>query len=131
MAEAIPRNASLAGTARLAVVIPGVAVGVFFSFLLEYCLPLYFGARGAAAQARGGSYPPDAWSVLWKYQQTVWIVGPFLAGLLSRCYGERLVWGAALLGQSVIPLALLYDPEPALMPLLALWLGATGSLAWI
>src|SRR5262249_35040516 len=103
----------------------------FFSFLLEYSLPLYFGARTAAAEARGGSYPPDAWSNLWKYQQTVWIVGPFLAGLLSRRYGERVVWGAALVAGAVIPLALLYVPEPALMRLLAVWLGATGSLAWI
>jgi MFS family permease len=131
MAESIPRDTSRAGTARLSVVIPVVAAGVFFGYLLEYSLPLYFGARSMAAQARGGSYPPDAWSVLWKYQQTVWIVGPFLAGLLSRRYGERLVWGAALLAQAIVPLALLYDPEPALMPLLALLLGATGSLAWI
>src|SRR5438094_69687 len=61
MAESIPRDTSRAGTARLTVVIPGVAVGVFFGYLLEYCLPLYFGARSTAAQARGGSYPPDAW----------------------------------------------------------------------
>jgi hypothetical protein len=131
MAASTPQGNALGGTARLGVVMPGVAVSVFFGALLDYCLPLYFGALNQEAQARGSSYPMDAWSVLWKYQQIVWIIGPFLAGLFSQRYGERFVWGAALLGQAVIPLALYLDPDPEHLRPVAMWLGLTGSLAWI
>src|SRR5262249_49366364 len=75
--------------------------------------------------------PADAWSVLFKYQQTVWIAGPFLAGLFARRYGERLVWSAALAVQAIIPLVLLTDPAPGILKLLALGLGLTGTLTLI
>jgi hypothetical protein len=131
MTDSTTRVDPAPGTARLAVVIPVTAGSIFFGSLLDYALPLYFGALSQAAEARGGRYPADAWSVLFKYQQTVWIAGPLLAGLLARRYGERLVWSAALAAQAVIPLVLLTEPAPGVLKLLALGLGLTGTLTWI
>ena len=119
------------GTARLLIVTLGSLVGIFYAAALDYSLPLYFGALNETARGQGGSFPVDAWSVLWKYQQSVWIVGPFLAGLLSRRYGERKVWSMALVGSAVIPLALIAQPKMEVVKILALWLGFTGSIAWI
>jgi hypothetical protein len=88
-----------AGTARLAIVVPVAVISFFYASILEYSLPLYFGALSSAAEAAGGSYPANIWSTLVKYQVTPWIIGPVLAGLLARRYGERFVWSGALLGR--------------------------------
>ena len=120
-----------AGTARLAIVVPVAVISFFYVSTLEYSLPLYFGALGAAAEAAGGSFPADIWSKLVKYQVTLWIVGPILAGLLARRYGERLVWCGALLGKVFVPLTLALWPEPNVIMVLALWQGFTGALMWI
>jgi hypothetical protein len=119
------------GTARLAVVVPAALVSFFYVGILDYALPLYFGALSEAAKARGGSYPADIYSQLIKYQVTPWIVGPILAGLLSRRYGERAVWSAAQIGMVLIPASLALWPQPAMVKLIALWSGVTGALMWI
>ena len=119
------------GTARLAVVAPVAVVSFFYASILEYSLPLYFGALSTAAEAAGGSYPADIWSNLVKYQVTPWIVGPVLAGLFAKRYGEKLVWSFALLGKFLVPLLLLVSPDPVVIKLLALWQGFTGALMWI
>ena len=64
-------------------------------------------------------------------QVTPWIVGPILAGLLARRYGERIVWSGALLGKMIVPLLLVIHPEPNAIKLVALWQGFTGALMWI
>jgi len=120
-----------AGTARLSVVVPVAVISFFYVSVLDYCLPLYFGALSAAAEAAGGSYPADLWSKLVKYQVTPWIVGPLLAGLMARRYGERLVWCGALLGKIVVPLLLAIAPQPNVIKALAFWQGFTGALMWI
>lgn len=122
---------SQAGTARLAVVVPVAVVSFFYASILEYSLPLYFGALGKAAEAAGGSYPADIWSNLAKYQVTPWIIGPVLAGLLARRYGERFVWSGALLGKIAVPVLLAIKPDPNVIKLVALWQGFTGALMWI
>ncbi len=118
-----------AGAARLLIVTLGSLVGIFYGAVIEYALPLYFGAVNDSTNSQG--YPADAWSVLWKYQQSVWMIGPFLAGVLSRRYGERKVWSLALIGSAIIPLALIQQPPLNVVKILALWLGLTGSIAWI
>lgn len=119
------------GAARLPVVVPVAMISFFYAAILDYALPLYFSALSTAAEAQGGSYPADIWSQLIKYQVTPWIVGPMMAGLVARRYGERLVWSGALLGQAVIPIVLAIEPAPGVIPLLALWQGLTGALMWI
>ena len=59
-----------AGTARLAVAVPVAVISFFYASILEYSLPLYFGALSDAAEAVGGSYPADIWSKLVKYKIT-------------------------------------------------------------
>jgi hypothetical protein len=120
-----------AGTARLVIVVPVAVISFLYASVLEYSLPLYFGALSDAAEAAGGSYPADIWSKLVKYQVTPWIVGPFLAGLLARRYGERLIWSGALLGKVAVPLLLAIVPQPNVIKVLALWQGFTGALMWI
>jgi len=120
-----------AGTARLAIVVPTAAISFFYASVLEYSLPLYFGALSKQAEAAGGTYPADIWSTLVKYQVTPWIVGPLMAGLLSRRYGERLIWSGALLGKMVVPVLLAVAPQPTVIKLLAFWQGFTGALMWI
>ncbi len=120
-----------AGTARLAIVVPVAVISFFYASILEYSLPLYFGALSSAAEAAGGSYPADIWSTLIKYQVTPWIVGPLLAGLLARRYGERVIWSGALLGKMAVPLLLATAPHPNVIKVLALWQGFTGALMWI
>jgi len=120
-----------AGTARLAIVVPVAVISFFYLSVLEYSLPLYFGALSDAAEAAGGSYPANIWSTLVKYQVTPWIVGPVMAGLLARRYGERLIWGGALLGKVAVPLVLAIVPHPNVIKVLALWQGFTGALMWI
>ena len=41
-----------------------------------------------------------------------WAIAPFLAGLLARRFGERRVWGAAMLGQAAVPALLVIVPQP-------------------
>jgi len=53
------------------------------------------------------------------------------AGLLARRYGERLIWGGALLGKVAVPLVLAIVPHPNVIKALALWQGFTGALMWI
>ncbi|MCH7687337.1 MAG: MFS transporter [Planctomycetes bacterium] len=120
-----------AGTARLPIVVPVAVISFFYASILEYSLPLYFGALSDAAEAAGGSYPADIWSTLVKYQVTPWIIGPILAGLLARRYGERVIWSGALLGKMVVPLLLAIAPNPNMIKGIALWQGFTGALMWI
>lgn len=124
-------DARLAGTARLAVVVPVALLCFFYISILDYAIPLYFSALSAAAAERGGTFPADIWSKVVLYQVVPWIVGPVLAGLCARRYGERAVWCAALLGKVCVPLILLYHPDPAVIKLLAFWQGFTGALMWI
>src|SRR5262245_1603055 len=131
MVTPIPQTNSTPGAARLLVVVPVAIISFFYAAVLEYALPLYFGARSTEAAAHGGSFPADIWSQLVKYQVTPWIIGPIAAGLLARRYGERMVWSVALLGPAVIPLVLALDQSPAPIPLVALWQGLTGALMWI
>jgi MFS family permease len=120
-----------AGTVRLWVAVPAAVIAFVYQSVHEYTLPLYFGALGDVAAAHGASYPPDVWSAFVKYQVTAWIVGPFLAGLMARRYGECAVWSAAMLGEAIVPLVLAIDPDPRMVKVLALWQGITGSLMWI
>ncbi|MEA1952243.1 MAG: MFS transporter [Planctomycetota bacterium] len=126
---------ALSGTARLSVVIPAVIVGFFYLAALEYMLPLYFSALADAARAAGD--PTEAgvyasiYSTLMKYQVTPWIVGPIMAGMLSRRYGERRVWAYAQLAMVIIPVMLVYLPTPLVIKTMALWSGITGALIWI
>ena len=122
---------ALPGTARLAVVVPVALISFFYMNVLEYALPLYFGARAEAAAEIGGTFPQDVWSEVVKYKVTAWIVGPILAGLYAKRYGERMVWCAALLGKVPIPLALAFHPHQDFIDVLALWQGFTGALMWI
>lgn len=122
---------ALPGTARLLVVVPAALVSFFYAGILDYSLPLYFGALGEAARAKGDFYPADIFSQLIKYQVTPWIVGPFLAGLLARRYGERVVWSGAQIGMVFIPMSLALWPQPDVIKLVALWSGLTGAVMWI
>jgi MFS family permease len=124
MTSAMPSaDASLAGTARLPAVVIVALTSFLFANMLEYTLPLYFNALEG--------FPRDVWSQLVLWQVMPWIVAPFLAGLLARRFGERWVWSAALLGQSLVPIALLIDPAPWIVRPVALWSGLTGSLMWV
>ena len=120
-----------AGTARLPVIVVVAIISFFYTAILDYLVPLYFGALSEAAAATGDSYPADIWSKLVMYRVTPWIIGPTLAGLLARRYGERVVWCGALLGKVVDPFILVLYPDPVAIRLLALWQGCTGSLMWI
>lgn len=119
------------GAARLPVVIPVAIISFFYAAVFEYALPLYFSAQKMAAEAQGVEYPDDLWSQFSKYQVTPWFIGPLIAGLCARRYGERIVWSIALIGQLLVPLVLLTEPLPRLVLLIALWQGIVGSLMWI
>ncbi|MFN0195299.1 MAG: MFS transporter [Planctomycetaceae bacterium] len=119
------------GEARLPIVLPVAIISFFYAAVLEYALPLYFSALSAAAKAQGTTYPDDGWSQLSKIQVTPWIVGPILAGLFARRYGERIVWSASLIGQAIIPIVLAINPAPKNIMYLGLWQGFTGALMWI
>ena len=56
----------LAGTARLPVVVPVAVLSFFYTNLLDYALPLYFGARTEAAKTQDGEFPLGVWSALVK-----------------------------------------------------------------
>ena len=127
----MPQTDRDAGTARLLVVVPVAITAFFYASILNYALPLFFGALGEAAVLEGGSYPADIWSKLVLIQVTPWIVGPVIAGILARRYGERRVWSWALFGKALVPLMLLVNPAPFVIYILAFWQGFTGSLMWI
>ncbi len=111
------------GTARLSVVIIAAIASFLIFAVLEYCLPLYFNAIEGL--------PRDVWSQLALWQVIPWIFTPALAGLLSRRFGERRVWGAALIGQSIVPMILWIWPEPWVVRPLAFWYGFTNALMWV
>jgi hypothetical protein len=71
---------SLAGTARLPVVVLVSLSSFFVTSLLEYSLPLYFNALPG--------FPKGVWADLAAWQVAPWIIGPFLSGLLARRYGN-------------------------------------------
>lgn len=110
------------GTARLWIAVPVAVASFFYTFSLDYSLPLYFDALNV---------PKDTWSDLVKYKVTAWIFGSALAGLLARRYGERLVWSGALLGKLVVLMGLIYFPTPLAIKSLSAWQGFTGALMWI
>ncbi|MCH2118372.1 MAG: MFS transporter [Pirellulales bacterium] len=118
------------GTARLAVIVPVTILSFFYINALEYSLPLYFEARSEAALGAGHTFPQDVWAQLVKYKITAWLIGPLAAGLLSRRYGERFVWGTALAGKVAIPLTLTMHPEASVIAPLAFWQGLTGAIMW-
>jgi MFS family permease len=111
-----------AGTARLPVVVIVSLVNMFASGILEYALPLYF---------ERAHFPKSAWAGLAAWQVAPWFFAPILAGLLSRRFGERRVWGAAMLGQAVVPALLAAIPQPWIVNPAAFWNGFTGALMWI
>ncbi|MFN0054418.1 MAG: MFS transporter [Planctomycetales bacterium] len=124
MIGALPSHeTSLAGTARLPIVVIVALTSFLFANTLEYALPLYFNSLEG--------FPADVWSQLVLWQVMPWIVMPFVAGLLARRFGERRVWSAALFGQSLVPIALLIAPEPWVVRPVALWSGLTGALMWV
>lgn len=112
-----------AGTARLPVVVLVSLVNMFFAAVLEYSLPLYFNALTG--------FPRGVWADLAAWQVAPWFFAPILAGLLSRRYGERRVWGAAMLGQAIVPALLAAVPQPWIVAPVALWNGFVGALMWI
>ena len=63
----------LSGTARLQVVIPVALVSFFYANLLDYALPLYLGAREAAAEAAGSTFPRGMYA-----PAAIWRVTPCL-----------------------------------------------------
>ncbi len=111
-----------AGTARLPVVVLVSMLNMFFAGILDYSLPLYFKALG---------YPESGWAQLVAWQTAPWFFAPILAGLLSRQFGERRVWGAAMLGQAVVPAFLATVPDVEMLAPVAFWYGFTGALMWI
>ena len=114
---------------------PVCVLSFFYASILEYVLPLYFSAMGEAAASAGRTETARAWDEVWStlvvYKVAPWIVGPMLAGLLSRRYGERFVWSGALLGKVLVPISLALGPPLGAIPVLALWQGFTGALMWI
>ncbi len=44
---------------------------------------------------------------------------------------SKAIWSIALIGQVLVPLVLLWEPSPQVVPLLALWQGITGAVMWI
>lgn len=121
----------MAGTARLLIVVPVALVSFFYASLLDYCLPLYCEVRESVPGAGGSTYSNGIWLDLMIYRLTPWIIGPMMAGLLARFFGERKVWCGALIGKLVIPLGLLAHPTETWVMPLAVWQGFTGALMWI
>lgn len=131
MNRSLPGESNSAGTARLWVLAPAVVMAFFYFSFLDYFLPLYFGALEEQAKAAGGLFPAAMWSKYQCYFVSVWIVCPFLAGLLSRRYGERRVWSIAQLAMIPPTLLLLYYPSPLCLLILAGWIGAGATLVWV
>jgi MFS family permease len=116
-------STSQPGTANLPVVVFVAMSSYLISSVLEYFLPLYLNAVKA--------FPKEAWSQLILWQVVPFIFTPALAGVLSRRFGERRVWGAALVGQSAVPIVLWAFPEMWIVRPLALWNGFTSALMWV
>jgi MFS family permease len=112
-----------AGAARLPVVVGVSLINMFFAAILEYSLPLYFNALEG--------FPKSVWADLAAWQVAPWFFAPILAGLLSRRFGERRVWGAAMLGQAIVPAVLAAVPRPWIVAPVAFWNGFVGALMWI
>jgi MFS family permease len=112
-----------AGTARLPVVVIVSLINMFFAAILEYSLPLYFNSLEG--------FPKSVWADLAAWQVAPWFFTPILAGLLSRRYGERRVWGAAMFGQAIVPALLVALPRLWIVAPVAFWYGFTGALMWI
>ena len=119
------------GTARLLIVAPVIVLSFFYANVLDYCLPLYLNARASLASSSGETFSSGVWADLMTYRVTPWMVGPLLAGLLARWYGEKKVWCAALIGKLCIPLSLGLHPPQYLIGILAFWQGLTGAVMWI
>jgi len=130
MSHPFPQHELNPGTARLGVIVPVAMLSFLYLSVLEYSLPLYFEARSEIASSSGDHFPLNVWAELVKYKITAWLIGPLAAGLLSRRYGERFVWGAALAGKVVIPLTLMMHPGANIIAPLAVWQGFTGALMW-
>jgi MFS family permease len=130
MTHSFPQPELHPGTARLGVIVPVAILSFFYINALEYSLPLYFEARSEAALGAGHTFPQDVWAQLVKYKITAWLIGPLAAGLLSRRYGERFVWGTALAGKVAIPLTLTMHPGAIVIAPLAFWQGLTGAMMW-
>ena len=120
-----------AGTARLWIVVPVTMLSFFYMSILDYVLPLYFGALSTAAKAAGGSFPEDLYAQLVKYQFTPWFFMPLLAGLFSRRYGERRVWCFSQVAMVIVPYTLIVYPHPITVKAVAFWSGVTGAVLWI
>src|SRR6266567_933121 len=93
-----------AGAARLPVVVLVSLISMFFAAILDYSLPLYFNAMEG--------FPEGTWANLAAWVVAPWAVAPILAELLARRFGERRVWGAAMLGQAAVPALLAVIPKP-------------------
>src|SRR5262249_33787108 len=76
-------------------------------------------------------FPKSVWADLAAWQVAPWFFAPILAGLLSRQFGERRVWGAAMLGQAAVPALLAAHPRPWIVAPVSCWDGFTGALMWI
>ncbi len=120
-----------AGTARLQVVIPVALISFFYANMLDYALPLYLGARETAAELAGTSFPRGMYVTAAIWRVTPWVIGPIMAGLGSRLFGERRVWALALFAKVAVPLSLAAHPHPETIASLAIWQGFTGALMWI
>ena len=119
------------GTARLQVVIPVALISFFYANMLDYALPLYLGARETAAELAGTSFPRGMYVTAAIWRVTPWVIGPIMAGLGSRLFGERRVWALALFAKVAVPLSLAAHPHPETIASLAIWQGFTGALMWI
>src|SRR5262249_52467915 len=112
-----------AGAARLPVVVFVSLINMFFAAVLESSLPLYFNALEG--------FPERTWARLAAWLVAPWAFVPFLAGLLARRFGERRVWGAAMLGQAAVPALFAAIPEPWIVAPAAFWYGSMNALIWI
>lgn len=112
-----------AGSARLPVVVIVSLINMFFAAVLEYSLPLYFNALQ--------DFPKGMWAKLAAWVVAPWAFVPFLAGRLARRFGERRVWGAAMLGQAAVPAVFAAIHEPWIVAPVAFWYGSMNALVWI
>ncbi|MFN0166223.1 MAG: MFS transporter [Bryobacteraceae bacterium] len=119
--------ATLAGTARLPVVV-AVALSAFLAqALLHYTLPLFFEAKGMARVSW------ETWSY---YEIIAWLFGPPLAGLLAGRLGERVAWslgmaGYALVGGLVFVLPSSGAAADSALGAAAFCYGVASALIWV
>ena len=121
------------GMVRLWVAGSVAFLSFFQQMFLEYLPPLYFNALRASTQVTEDLllYPADLWSQFIKYQTTAWLIGPLIAGIMARHYGERKVWSFAQFAMAPITLLLIFRPDPIVIMAIGFWSGITGSLIWI